>query len=162
MTIFWFKEYFLHFLTWNMHCILLDSYYTYWSNYTLVDFFSDWINYKYVLDDLNKNPTCFFLISYHSSYYMYWLENFMSPHLFLTVILTLDANFIYYTGWSPLDFFLRSSSTYNWFNQKKNQPVLIIGPVRIICRNLGVSLKMVFKYGTPQILKTTGCLILKH
>ena len=29
-------------------------------------------------------------------------------------------------------FLLRSSSTYNWFNQEKNQPVCIIGPVRII------------------------------
>ena len=28
-------------------------------------------------------------------------------------------------------FLLRSSSTYNLFNQEKNQPVRIIGPVRI-------------------------------
>ena len=42
--------------------ILLGCYYTYWSYYTYwLIFFPDWINYKYILDNLNKNPLhCFF------------------------------------------------------------------------------------------------------
>ena len=51
----------------------LGSYYTYILVllYVMVDFFPE------VLDDLIKNPTYWvFLLLHHSSYYMYWLENF--------------------------------------------------------------------------------------
>ena len=69
--------------------------------HVLVDFFPDWINYKYWTISIKIHRTVFLLL-YYSSYYMYWLENF-PPFTNIYVLVHLKN-----MGWN-----IYKTSTYN-------------------------------------------------
>ena len=82
-------------------CILLGSYYTYWSYYTYCLNFSLIESIISTGRSQKKSIVLFFLLLYYSSYYTYWLENF-PPFTNIS------------TGWSKkMGWNIYKTSTYN-------------------------------------------------